>query len=179
MDGARLANALEALGCTPAEMTWKGGVDAVSLGGTKNGCLGVEAVIFFDPAPSWEFELRRKRAAHLFSKHRYLSAQMSAYLEGDLWRRSAQQANARAARLAAGLRALPEASLAAEPQANMIFVRLPRATHQRLRAAGAVYGLYEGPLEEGPAQEPLLARLVCDWSVSEDAIDRFLTIARG
>ena len=77
------------------------------------------------------------------------------------------------------MRALPEASLAAEPQANMIFVRLPRATHQRLRAAGAVYGLYEGPLEEGPAQEPLLARLVCDWSVSEDAIDRFLTIARG
>ncbi len=82
MDGARFANALAALGCTPAELTWKAGVDALSFGGTKNGLLGVEAVILFDPARAWEFELRRKRAGHLFSKHRYLSAQMEAYLDG-------------------------------------------------------------------------------------------------
>jgi len=179
MDGARFANALEALGCTPAEMTWKAGLDAVSLGGTKNGCLGVEAVILFDPGRFWEFELRRKRAAHLFSKHRYLSAQMLAYLEGGLWRRLAGQANARAARLAEGLRGVPGAEFAAAPQANMIFVRLPRATHGRLRAAGAVYGLYEGPLEDGDPEEPLLARLVCDWSCGEEGIDLFLKIARG
>ena len=91
MDGARFANALEALDCTPAEMTWKAGIDAVSVGGTKNGCLGVEAVIFFDPAPAWECELRRKRGAHLFSKHRYLGAQMLAYLDSGLWRRSARE----------------------------------------------------------------------------------------
>ncbi len=179
MDGARFANALEALGCSPAEMTWKAGVDAASVGGTKNGCVGVEAVIFFQPGKSWEFELRRKRAAHLFSKHRYLSAQMLTYLEGDLWRRSARAANVRAARLEAGLRSVPGADFAAERQANMIFVRLPRATHQRLRAAGAVYGLYEGPLEEGAPEEPLLARLVCDWSIAEAEIDRFVELARG
>ena len=80
MDGARFANALVAAGCTPAEMTWKAGVDVLSFGGTKNGCMGVEAVVIFDPAKAWEFELRRKRGGHLFSKHRYLSAQMDAYL---------------------------------------------------------------------------------------------------
>lgn len=179
MDGARLANALAALGCTPAEMTWKAGVDAVSLGGTKNGCIGVEAVILFDPEPAWEFALRRKRAAHLFSKHRYLSAQMLAYLQDDLWLRSAHTANARAARLAEGLRSVPGAEFAAEPQANMIFVRLPRAVHRRLHEGGAVYGLYDGPLESGDADQPLLARLVCDWSVAEEEIDRFIALARG
>ena len=89
IDGARFANALVALNCSPAEMTWKSGVDAVSFGGTKNGLLGVEAVIFFNPEKAWEFELRRKRGAHLFSKHRYLSAQMDAYLTDDLWLRAA------------------------------------------------------------------------------------------
>lgn len=177
MDGARFTNALEALGCSPAEMTWKAGLDVVSLGGTKNGCVGVEAVILFTPDLAWEFELRRKRAAHLFSKHRYLSAQMLAYLTDDLWRRSARAANARAARLAEGLRGVPGAQFADEPQANMIFIRLPRATHQRLHAAGAVYGLYEGPLEEGDPETPLLARLVCDWSVAEADIDRFVEVA--
>ena len=70
MDGARFANALVALGCTPAEMTWKSGIDVLSFGGTKNGLLGVEAVVIFDPEKAWEFELRRKRGGHLFSKHR-------------------------------------------------------------------------------------------------------------
>src|SRR6056297_3229090 len=179
LDGARFANALVALGCTPAEMTWKAGIDAVSFGGTKNGCLGVEAVIFFNPTKAWEFELRRKRAAHLFSKHRYLSAQMLAYLADDLWRRSARAANDKAARLAQGLRGVTGAEFAAEPQVNMIFVRLPRATHQRLHEAGAVYGLYDGPLEEGDTEAPLLARLVCDWSVPDEDIDRFIEIAAG
>jgi len=179
MDGARLANALAALGCTPAEMTWTAGIDAVSLGGTKNGCVGVEAVIFFAPGRAWEFQLRRKRAAHLFSKHRFLSAQMLAYLDNGLWLDSARAANARAARLAEGLRRLDGVSLASDPQANMIFARLPRAMHRRLHAGGAVYGLCEGPLEGGDDDQPLLARLVCDWSVSEASIDRFLALAAG
>ena len=85
MDGARFANALVATDATAAEMTWKSGIDVVSFGGTKNGCLGVEAVVIFDPAKAWEFELRRKRGGHLFSKHRFLSAQMDAYLTDDLW----------------------------------------------------------------------------------------------
>ena len=179
LDGARFANAQVALGCTPAEMTWKAGIDAVSFGGTKNGCLGVEAVIFFDPGHAWEFQLRRKRAGHLFSKHRYLSAQMLAYLADDLWLTSARAANARAARLADGLRDVPGCTFLAEPQANMIFATLPRATHQRLHAAGAVYGLNGGPLDHGDPTEPLPMRLVCDWSIDEARIDRFLDIARG
>jgi len=107
MDGARFANACVSLGCTPAEMSWKAGVDVVSFGGTKNGCVGVEAVIFFDPDKAWEFELRRKRGAHLFSKHRFLSAQMLAYLTDDLWHKSAALANAACARLTQGLRDTP------------------------------------------------------------------------
>ena len=177
MDGARFSNAVMALGCTPAEMTWKAGIDMVSMGGTKNGCMGVEAVILFDPDKAWEFELRRKRAAHLFSKHRYLSAQMLGYLTDDLWQRTATAANARAARLTEGLRGVAGAEFIADTQVNMIFLRLPRATHQRLRAAGAVYQLVDGPLDTGAPDEPLLARLVCDWSIPEDEIDRFVTIA--
>lgn len=179
MDGARFANALEALGCSPAEMTWKAGVDVVSFGGTKNGCLGVEAVIMFDPKRAWEFELRRKRGAHLFSKHRYLSAQMQAYLADDLWRRSAARANANCARLAAGLRAVNGASFVHEPQANIIFCSLPRAAHQRLNDAGAVYHIYSGDLKGDDPEEQLQARLVCDWSVAEADIDQFIKLAQG
>ena len=179
MDGARLANALAALGCSPAEMTWKAGFDAISLGGTKNGCIGVEAVILFDPEHAWEFELRRKRAGHLFSKHRYLSAQMRAYMKDDLWLRAAARANAAAGRLATGLRGLPLAQFLFEPQANMIFATLPRAVHQRLHAAGAGYGVWGGPLDSGDPDEPLPMRLVCDWSASAEEIDRFVEIAAG
>ena len=174
MDGARFANALVALGCTPAEMTWKSGIDALSFGGTKNGCMGVEAVIFFDPAKAWEFELRRKRGAHLFSKHRYLSAQMIAYLHDGLWLDAARKANAACARLAEGLRAAG-AEFAHPPQANMIFAALPRATHQRLMAAGAQYHLWAGALDGGDRDEMLTARLVCDWSASDADTDAFLS----
>lgn len=174
LDGARFANAMVALGCTAAEMTWKLGVDVVSFGGTKNGCMGVEAVIFFDPAKAWEFELRRKRGGHLFSKHRYLSAQMKGYLLKGTWVETAQVANARAARLAEGLHA-KGAKFLHEPQANMIFASFPRATHQRLHDAGAKYYIWEGTLEGSDPQEMLAARLVCDWSISEDHIDLFLS----
>lgn len=174
LDGARFANAIAALDCTPAEMTWRAGVDAVSFGGTKNGLMGVEAVVLFDPARAREFELRRKRGAHLFSKHRYLAAQMLAYLEGGLWREMALAANARAARLADGLRACPEVRFLYEVQANMIFCEMPRAVHRRLQEAGAMYTLF-GSLE-GVEEEMLRARFVCDWSVSDEDINRFLAL---
>jgi threonine aldolase len=174
LDGARFANAQVRLGCTPAEMTWKIGVDVVSFGGTKNGCMGVEAVIFFDPDKAWEFELRRKRGGHLFSKHRYLSAQMEGYLANDLWLETARMANARAARLAEGLRARG-AEFLHDPQANMIFAGFPRAVHQRLHAAGAKYYVWEGRLDGDDPNEVLAARLVCDWSITEAQIDTFLS----
>ncbi|WP_170788163.1 threonine aldolase family protein [Ruegeria lacuscaerulensis] len=173
LDGARFTNALVALNCSPAEMTWKSGVDAVSFGGTKNGLMGVEAVVFFDEAKAWEFELRRKRGAHLFSKHRYLSAQMAAYLQDDLWLRMARQANDNCARLADGLRA-KGASFLHEPQANMIFAEFSRAQHKQLHEAGAVYHLWGAELEGADDAEPLACRLVCDWSLPSEEIDRFL-----
>jgi threonine aldolase len=174
LDGARFANAAVALDCTAAEMTWKSGVDVVSFGGTKNGCMGVEAVVFFDEAKAWEFELRRKRGAHLFSKHRYLSAQMAGYLQDDLWRDMAGSANAACARLAAGLRA-NGAEMIHEPQANMIFARFPRRVHQKLHASGAKYYVLDGDVTSGDGDEMLAARLVCDWSMTDALIDQFLS----
>ncbi|MEP1944060.1 MAG: beta-eliminating lyase-related protein, partial [Sulfitobacter sp.] len=174
LDGARFANAIAALGCTPAEMTWKSGVDVVSFGGTKNGCMGVEAVVFFDPAKAWEFELRRKRGAHLFSKHRYLSAQMAAYLTDDLWLQMARSANSACARLSEGLLA-HGAQMIHTPQANMIFARFPRAIHQKLQASGAKYYVLDGDVATGDGDEMLGARLVCDWSMSNYLIDQFLS----
>lgn len=174
MDGARFANALVALDCTPAEMTWKTGIDAVSFGGTKNGLMGVEAVVFFDPKHAWEFELRRKRGGHLFSKHRYLSAQMLAYLTDDLWLKNARAANASCAYLVQKL-LQKGAPLLHAVEANMIFAALPRATHQRLFSAGAAYHLWNGPLE-GIPEEPVAARFVCDWAISREQIDQFLDL---
>ena len=173
LDGARFANAVVALGCTPAEMTWKAGVDVVSFGGTKNGCMGVEAVVFFDPAKAWEFELRRKRGAHLFSKHRYLSAQMAGYMQDGLWQQLATQANDNASYLAEGLKKAG-AEFLHRPDANMIFARWPRHIHQKLHDAGAKYYIWNGDLEGSDPDELLGARLVCDWSIGGDAIDLFL-----
>lgn len=174
LDGARFANALVALGCTPAEMTWKAGIDAVSFGGTKNGLLGVEAVIFFNPEHAWEFELRRKRAGHLFSKHRYLSAQMAAYLTDDLWLRLATHANRMGARLGTGIAALNSAALTHPAQANMVFANWEQGGHARLQAAGAIY--YDlRPLPDGRET----ARMVASWSTTEQDVDRFLAALRG
>ena len=173
LDGARFANALVATGATPAEMTWKAGVDVLSFGGTKNGCLGVEAVVIFDPEKSWEFELRRKRGGHLFSKHRFLSAQMEAYLEGDLWLRLAAHANAMGARLAAGIAEIPGASLRHPVQANMLFPEWSPGTHDRAEAQGAAYDRM--PAAEGREG----ARLVASWATTEADVDGLLTALRG
>jgi threonine aldolase len=166
LDGARFANALAATGATPAEMTWKAGIDVLSLGGTKNGCLGVEGVVLFDPARAWEFELRRKRGGHLFSKHRYLSAQMEAYLADGLWLRLAAQANAMGQRLVHGLR--DRQAHVPEAPANMMFPEWAEGKHARLEAAGAVYYRFPAPLGRERA------RLVASWSTTEADVDRFL-----
>jgi threonine aldolase len=169
LDGARFANALVATGATAAQMTWQAGIDVVSFGGTKNGCMGVEAVVIFDPAKAWEFELRRKRGGHLFSKHRFLSAQMEAYLEGDLWLRLAAQANAMGERLAQGLAAKPQVSLQHPVQANMLFPEWAKGTHTRLATAGAAY--YEMPAPQGREA----ARLVTSFCTTEAEVDAFLS----
>ena len=179
LDGARFANAVQSLGCSAAEMTWKSGVDAVTFGGTKNGLMAVEAVIFFNPKYAWEFELRRKRGAHLFSKHRFLAAQMQSYLAGDLWLDMAKKSNDASARLVQGLKKIPEVQIDFEPQANIIFAQWPRAAHQRLHAAGAQYYVMAGDHTTGPSDELLPARLVTDWSTTPENVDKFLDILRG
>lgn len=177
MDGARFANAIVASGASPAEMTWKAGIDVLSFGGTKNGLIGVEAVVIFDAEKAWEFELRRKRGGHLFSKHRYLSAQMQAYLNDDLWLSMARNANAMGGRLAQGISAVPGASLVHPNDANMVFAKFPRSMHKSAKAAGAAY--YFWPFDqslEGPDDELLSARMVCSWSTTEKDVDQFLAL---
>lgn len=178
LDGARFANALVATNATPAAMSWRAGVDALSFGGTKNGLMCVEAVVFFDPAHAHEFELRRKRAAHLFSKQRFLAAQMDAALTDDLWLDMARAANAAAARLTAGLRQIG-AGFLFEPEANILFVTLPRKAHRRLQEAGAQYILWAGELDGDDDSEPLAARLVTNWATTNADIDRFIDLADG
>lgn len=180
LDGARFANALVSLGCTPAEMTWKAGVDVVCFGGTKNGLMGVEAVIFFNPKHAWEFELRRKRGGHLVSKHRYLSAQMDAYLTDGLWLKLATQANAMAARLSKGIMSLPGATLLHPTDANIVFAGWARSGHRAAQDAGAHY--YFWPFEQsldGPDGEILTARMVCNWATTAQDIDNFLELIAG
>lgn len=136
MDGARLANALAFLEASPAELTWRAGVDVLSFGASKNGALAVEAIIVFDARLAGELGLRRKRGGHLFSKMRVLSAQLEAYLSDGLWLRLARHANAMAQRLAAGLAAVPGARLCHPVEANEVFVELPEPMIQALLRAG-------------------------------------------
>ena len=187
MDGTRFANACVRLGATPAELTWKVGVDVLCLGASKNGAMAAEAVIFFDggrfgdvAAKGWEFELRRKRGGHLFSKLRFMSAQMDRWLEGGLWLELAGRANAMADRLAAGLKAGGLARFDHPVEANALFPALPRGVHRRLQAAGARY--YMWPFDQSmevPDDEMLTCRLVCNWATTEADVDAFLAAAQG
>lgn len=174
MDGSRLANALARQQASPAEMTWKAGVDVLSLGATKNGALGVEAVVLFDPARAWEFELRRKRGGHLFSKMRFLAAQIDAYLADDLWLRLAGQANRAADLLAVGL-ASRHVPIIGEIGANILFAEITLDQHRTLRAAGAHYYTMSSFDEDGPGDQLIRIRLVASFSTSKDEIARFLT----
>ncbi|MCY3878432.1 MAG: beta-eliminating lyase-related protein [Rhodobacteraceae bacterium] len=179
VDGARFANAVAYLGCSPAELSWKAGVKALSLGGTKNGLLGVEAVVLFDPRHSWEFELRRKRGGHLFSKHRFLSAQMDAYLEGDLWLKLAGHANATARYLGEQISSCENTAILHPVEANMVFAEWPRRLHQAAYERGAGYYLWPHAQQlEGDPDKLLSARLVCNWSTTESEVDRFIEILR-
>jgi threonine aldolase len=174
MDGARFANALVHLGCTPAEATWRAGVDAMSFGATKNGALGAEAVIFFDPAKAGDFEYRRKKAGHLISKMRFVSAQLHAYLEDGRWLAHATRANACAARLAEGLGRLGGVEIAHPVQANAVFATLPDAMAEGLRAKGAAFYDWAQPL--GGRR---LVRLVTSSLMPEEEVEKFLRIANG
>jgi threonine aldolase len=170
MDGARFANALVALGCSPAEMTWKAGVDVLSLGATKNGALAAEAVVIFKRDLAGSFAYRRKRGGHLFSKMRFLSAQLDAYLSDDLWLRNAAHANRAAGRLAAGLDRIAGVELLYPVEANEIFARLPAGMIEGLSAEGFGFS------RSGPAAERIV-RLVTAFNTPEAHVDQFLAAA--
>jgi threonine aldolase len=172
VDGARFANALVGLGCTPAELTWKSGVDALSFGATKNGALAAEAVIFFDPADASDFEYRRKKSGHLLSKMRFLSAQLDAYLADDHWLANARRANGLAQRLAQGLAYARDITIAHPVGANAVFASMPAQTAAKLRAAGAKFYDWGAP-KDGR----VLARLMLSFATPEEAVTKLIEAA--
>jgi len=167
MDGARFANALVALNTSPAEMTWKSGIDVLSLGGTKNGCLAAEAVVFFKPELVQAFPYLHKRAGQLLSKMRFVSAQLEAYVSNDIWRRNAQHANAMAARLSKGLAAIPGIELEFPTQSNEIFANIPRKVIERLAAKGI-------QITEGELDETAPPRFVTAWDSKVEDVDNLI-----
>ncbi len=175
MDGSRLANAVAHLGCSPAEITWKAGVDVLCLGATKNGAMAAEAVIFFDRASGSDFEARRKRGGHLWSKMRFLSAQLVAYLEHGLWLRNAHHANTMASRLGAGLVTVPGVRLVQKAQANELFVEMPERLIDALLADG--FEFYRGAAPAGVTGS--VVRLVTSFCTTEQDVDTFVAAGRS
>ena len=166
MDGARFANALVTLDVSPAEMTWKSGVDVLSLGGTKNGCLVAEVIVFFGTEMVSEFPYLHKRAGQLLSKMRFVSAQLEAYLSDDVWLHNARHANAMATRLSEGLDALPGIDLAFVTQANEVFAHLPKSVVEGLEGEG--FPVIEGELDRAAA------RFVTAWNTQQEEVDQLL-----
>jgi threonine aldolase len=176
MDGARFANALVRLNASAADMTWRSGVDILSFGATKGGAMAAEAVVVFDPARAAFLGERRKRAGQLLSKHRFMAAQMLAFLDRDYWLELARHANAKADRLAGEL-----AAIGLEPlwpvEANLVFAALPRALDMKLRTAGATY--YVRPsdgLDIGA--DNVLVRMVTSFTTEDEDVSRFVDLCK-
>lgn len=178
MDGARFANAVASLGVTPAEASWKAGVDVMSFGATKNGAMMLEAVVFFDRGLAEDFGYRRMRGGQLLSKGRYLGAQMLAYLADGLWLDNARRANALAGKFAEGIGQLKSVRLAYPVEANEVFAIMPRRLFDGLRAAGSMFhdwmpdslGSRIGPAE-------ILSRFVFSFATPESSIASFMSLA--
>lgn len=175
MDGARFANALVGLDTTPAEMTWKRGVDILSFGGTKNGCWCAEAIVLFDLDRAKELAFLRKRAAQLFSKSRFIATQFDAYFRGGLWLDTARHANAMAARLAAALEDSPSARLAWLPQANEVFAVMKKAEAERVQAAGAAFYDWHKPhgFDGHIGEDEALYRFVTSFATTSEDVAQF------
>ncbi|NBJ12185.1 threonine aldolase family protein [Microvirga arsenatis] len=180
MDGARFANALVALGCTPAEMTWKRGVDILSFGATKNGGLMAEAIVVFRTDLAEALDYRSKRAGQIISKARLIAAQFEGYFADDHWLANARHANRMAKALSEGLARLPGVRLAWPTQANEVFPIIPHALDRALKAAGILYNPWtELSLPEGEhvGEGEVLVRLVASWATREEDVHRLLEIA--
>jgi threonine aldolase len=178
MDGARFANALVALNLTPAEMTWKRGVDIVSFGATKNGCWCAEALVFMNPKMAKDLPFIRKRAAQLLSKSRFIACQFDAYLQDGLWLTLARHANTMAKHLQNGIVNSKNARLAWHAQANEVFCVLDKAHADQLQEKGAVFYQWNPPRAKPGLlnQNEVLIRLVTSFATEADQVDRFLEL---
>ena len=171
MDGARFANALVSLNCSPSEMTWKSGIDVLSFGATKNGCLAAEAIIFFKPELVGNLPFLMKRAGHLLSKMSFVSAQLDAYISNDVWLKNAKHANAMGKKLSEGLNRHKEIKLAYQTDANEIFVKIPEKIIKHLNSEG--YTIKDDEWD-GKA-----VRLVTAWNTNLKDIETFLNIIKS
>ena len=167
MDGARFANAVVSLGCTPAEASWRSGIDILTFGATKNGALAAEAVIIFKPELAAEAAYRHKRVGQLFSKMRFVSVQLEAYITNGLWLENAKCANAQAARLAAGIKATPGVRLLHPVQGNALFVTMTDPVLSGLLADGFTFNRWH----EGGV---VTARLVTAFNTTSEHVDAFI-----
>jgi threonine aldolase len=174
MDGARFANAMGYLNCSPAEATWRCGVDVLSFGLTKAGALAAEAVVFFDKELGQDFAFRRKRGGHLASKMRFVSAQLEAMLKDELWRRSALHANRLAGRIARALDEVKDVDIVAPVETNMVFARMTVEKAAHLRAGGAVFHDWIAP-KDGK----VVARIATAFATPEDHVTKFIALAKG
>lgn len=182
MDGARFANAVAALGCSPAAISHAAGVDILSLGASKNGAMICEAVVVFDPAKAPALPFRQKRGGHVISKGRFLGAQMAAYLADDHWLTLARQANRMAERLADGLAAVSGVRLPWRRQINEVFPIMPCGLAEHLRTAGARFYDWEPaylPDAQRPGPNETFVRLLCSFATEAGEVDRFLDHAHA
>jgi threonine aldolase len=168
MDGARFANAVAALGCAPADVTWRCGVDVLAFGGSKMGLPGGEALVFFDRKLAEEFSWRCKQAGQLASKMRFITAPWLGMLEADAWLRYARHANAQARKLAAGLAAIPGVTMIAPCEANGVFVALPPKRRDAIRERGWRFYTFIGPGA---------CRFMCSWATSDEEVAALLADA--
>jgi threonine aldolase len=165
VDGARIANAAAALGLSLRECTRDLGVDVLSFGATKNGGMGAEAVVFFDPKPASDFKFYRKQGMQLASKMRYLSAQFEALFKNDLWLKNAQHSNRMAQLLKRRLSSIPEVKIVYRVEANGVFARIPRRAIAKIQRRYFYYVWNE---------EQSVVRWMCSWDTTEADVKEFV-----
>ena len=166
MDGARFANALVSLDVRPAEMTWKSGIDVLSFGATKNGCLAAEAIIFFKKELVGDIAFLMKRAGHLLSKMRFVSAQLDGYISNDVWLKNAKHANLMAKKLSDGLVSSNKVKLEYPTEANEVFVKLPKKMIEHLNT--------EEYMMSNEEMDGKTVRLVTAWNTKSSEVEEFL-----
>jgi threonine aldolase len=170
MDGARFANAVARLGCSPADLSWKAGIDVLCFGGVKNGLAVGEAIVFFDPIIAHEFEWRVKQSGQLNSKLRLAAAGWCGLVESGAWIGNARRANAMADRLALALNGAPSIRVTRPVEANAVFAEIPEAVQTKLRDRGWSFYTFRPPRE---------CRLMCAWDTDAATVDRFAADLRA